>query len=163
MKKKPVDQIKTESAKNTIITQHEKFGKTISVNGCFGSSNIGQMTGFIAREIVKEIPNAFLRCPIALFPEVEGPSQVLYYDDFQVTIDGCKAKCLAKTIEKGGLKVDLSYALDEDFGLEKLKGPDFDEQKMKEIAAIIIEDIKKLNTESQINKELSSVESILKN
>lgn len=162
MKKKPVEQILTESAKKTIITQHEKFGKTISVNGCFGSSNIGQMTGFIAREIVKEIPNAFMRCPLALHPEIEGPSHVLLYDDFQVAIDGCKSKCLAKTLEKDGLKVDLSYALDEDFGLEKLKGPDFDEQKMKEIAAIIIEDIKKLNTESQKNKKFSSVESSLK-
>ena len=38
--KKPVEEIKTDSARNTVINQHKKFGKTISVNGCFGSSNI---------------------------------------------------------------------------------------------------------------------------
>jgi len=147
LKKKSVDEIKTESAKKTITTQHAKFGKTISVNGCFGSSDIGQMTGFIAREIVKRIPNAFMRCPLALYPEVEGPSQVLLHDDFNVVIDGCKDRCLKKTFERAGLKVDLSYALDEDFGLPKNKGPDFDEEKMKEIAEIIIQDIeKKLGT-----------------
>ncbi len=139
--KKPVEEIKTASAKKTIKTQHEKFGITISGNGCFGSSDIGQMTGFIAREIVKRIPNAFMRCPLALYPEVEGPTQVLLHDDFNVVIDGCKDRCLKKTYEKAGLKIHLSYALDEDFGLPKNKGPDFDETKMKEIAEKIIKDI----------------------
>jgi len=37
MKKKPVEEIKMESARNTIIHQHNKFGKTMSVNGCFGN------------------------------------------------------------------------------------------------------------------------------
>ena len=132
-----------DSARNTIIKQHEQFGKTISVNGCFGSSNIGQKAGFIAREIVQKIPNAFMRCPIAAFPEIEGPTQVLLHDDFHVVIDGCKARCLAKSYEKLGLKVDLSYALDEHFSCEKKPGPDFDEEKMKEIAEKIIVDINK--------------------
>jgi len=54
MKKKPIEEIKTESARNTIISQHKKFEKTISVDGCFGSSNVGQKAGFVAREIVKQ-------------------------------------------------------------------------------------------------------------
>lgn len=142
MEKKPVEEIKTESAREVIINQHKKFGKTIGVDTCFGSSNIGQMSGFIAREIVRKIPNAFMRCPLSLFPEVEGPTQVLLYDDHHVVIDGCKARCLAKTYEKAEIKVYLSYALDEDFGCEKKTGPDFDEEKMKEIAEKIIKDIK---------------------
>lgn len=142
MIKKPVEQIKNPDAVNAITNQHEKFGKTIGINGCFGSSNIGQMTGFIARKIVREIPGAFMRCPIALYPEVEGPSQVMLYDDYQVVIDGCKGRCLALTYEKAGLSVDLQYALDEDFSLEKKPGPDFDEQKMNEVADRIIQDIK---------------------
>jgi len=141
MKKKPVEEIKTEPARNTIINQHKKFGKTISLNGCFGSSNIGQKAGFIAREIVKKIPNAFMRCPIAAYPEIEGPTQVLLYDDFHVIIDGCKLRCLAKSYEKLGLKVSLNYALDEHFSCEKKPGPNFDEEKMKEIADKIIKDI----------------------
>lgn len=138
----PVEQIKTIPAKNAIIKLHEKFGKTIGVNTCFGSSNIGQMSGFIAREIVKTIPNAFMRCPIALYPNIEGPTQVILYDDYQVVIDGCKARCLKKTMETAGIKVDLSYAIDEDFGVEKDSTIEFDEKKMKEIAQKIISDIR---------------------
>ncbi len=142
LNKKPVAQIKAESARNTIINQHKKFGKTIGVNGCFGSSNLGQKTGFIAREIVKEIPNAFMRCPLAIYSEVDGPTQVMLYDDYQITIDGCQSKCLKKTLEKAGIKIDLSYALDEHFACEKKPGPDFDKEKMKKIAKKIIKDIK---------------------
>ena len=144
MKKIPVDQIKNPDAVNAITNQHKKFGSTIGINGCFGSSNIGQMTGFITRKIVMEVPGTFMRCPIALYPEVEGPSQVMLYDDYQVVIDGCKARCLALTYEKSGLPVDLHYTLDEDFSLEKKPGPDFDEQKMNEVADHIIQDIRNM-------------------
>lgn len=144
IQRKPIEEIQTESARETIQMQHEKFGKTIAINSCFGSSNIGQMTGFIAIKLVKEIPNAFMRCPIALWPEVEGPTQVLLYDEFQAVIDGCKARCLKKTLEKAGIKVGLCYALDEDFGIEKKPGPDFDEQEMLHVAERIKEDIKAL-------------------
>ena len=140
--KKPVAEIKAEQAKTTIAKQHQQFGKMIGVNGCFGSSNTGQITGFIAREIVKNIPNAFMRCPLALYPEVEGATQVLLYDDYQVVIDGCKERCLKKTLENSGIKVDLSYALDEDFQLVKQPGPDFDEAQIKKISENIIKDIK---------------------
>jgi uncharacterized metal-binding protein len=138
----PVADISSESAKTTVVNQHKKFGKTIGVNSCFGSSNIGQASGFIAREIVKAIPNAFMRCPLALDPQVEGPTQVLLYDDYQVTIDGCNDLCLAKTLENRDIKIDLRYALDDDFGWQKQPGPDFDEEKMQQIAQQIIADIK---------------------
>ncbi|BCL61403.1 hypothetical protein DGMP_20960 [Desulfomarina profundi] len=144
MKKKLISQINNPDAADTITNQHKKFGKTIGVNGCFGSSNIGQMTGFIARKIVSEIPSAFMRCPIGLYPEVEGPSQVMLYDDYQVVIDGCKGKCLGLTCEKAGLSMDLYYTLDDNFSLKKKPGPDFDEQKMNEIADLIIKDIRKM-------------------
>lgn len=140
--KKPIKDIKTDSARDAIINLHNKFGKTIGVNTCFGSSNIGQMSGFIAREIVRAIPNAFMRCPIAIYPEVEGPTQVILYDDYQVVLDGCKAKCLKKNMEKAGVVVDLSYAIDEDFKVEKDSTIDFDEAKMKEISQIIISEIR---------------------
>ena len=145
MDKKPVQEIKMENAKKTILSQHEQFGKTIGVNGCFGSSNLGQMSGFIPRELVRAVPNAFMRCPLALYPEIEGPSQVILYDDYQVVIDGCEARCLKKAFEKAGVKVDLSYALDEDFGLEKKPGPDYDEATMKEVTARILKDMEQLH------------------
>jgi len=150
--RKPVEEIVTEPARKTVKMQHEKFGRTIGINGCFGSSNIGQMTGFISRALVKEIPNAFMRCPLALWPEVEGATQVLLYDDYQVVIDGCSERCLLKTLEKAGVKVDLAYALDEDFGLEKAPGPDFDEQEMLKVAARIKHDIEKLVEQKELRE-----------
>ena len=140
--KKPVEEIKTEPARKAIINLHKKFGKTIGVNTCFGSSNIGQMSGFIAREIVKAIPNAFMRCPIGIYPNVEGPTQVILHDDYQVVIDGCKARCLKKNMEKAGIEIDLSYAIDEDFHVEKDSTIDFDEEKMKQISQRIITEIR---------------------
>ena len=142
--RKPVDEIVTESARKTVRMQNEKFGRTIGLNGCFGSSDLGQMTGFIPRALVKEIPNAFMRCPLALWPEVEGATQVLLHDDYQVVIDGCKERCLLKTLQKAGVEVDLAYALDEDFGLEKAAGPDFDESVMERGAEKIKKDIQEL-------------------
>ena len=75
---------------------------------------------------------------------MEGPTQVLLYDDYQVVIDGCADRCLLKTLQKAGVKVDLAYALDEDFGLDKAAGPDFDEATMNRIADKIKADIQKL-------------------
>jgi len=43
IERKPLEEIKTESARQTIQVQHERFGRTIGVNCCFGSSNIDQM------------------------------------------------------------------------------------------------------------------------
>ena len=142
--RKPVDEIVPDTARKTVKMQHEKFDRTIGINGCFGSSNLGQMTGFIPRTLVREIPNAFMRCPLALWPEVEGATQVLLHDDYQIVIDGCKERCLLKTLEKVGIKVDLAYALDEDFGLEKAPGPDFDEVTMERIAEKIKSDVQEL-------------------
>ena len=142
--RKPVEEIVTEPARKTVRMQHEKFGRTIGLNGCFGSSDLGQMTGFIPRVLVKDIPNAFMRCPLALWPEVEGATQVLLHDDYQVVIDGCKERCLLKTLQKAGVEVDLAYALDEDFGLEKAAGQDFDESVMERVAEKIKKDIQEL-------------------
>ena len=61
IQRKPINEITEEVPRKTIQMQHEKFGKTIGINGCFGSSNLGQMTGFIPRRLVQEIPNAFMR------------------------------------------------------------------------------------------------------
>ncbi len=153
MKKKSIEEIASPSARKAILGGHEKFGKTISVNGCFGSSDLGQMTGFLAREIRNRIPNAFMRCPLAFFPEVEGPSQVLLHDDYNITIDGCSDRCLAKTLQKAGMTVHLSYALDEDFGLEKHPQPaEFDHDTMLKISDRIVADIQLLMTKEEEQK-----------
>ena len=63
-------------------------------------------------------------------------------DDVQVTIDGCGARCTKKSLEKVEIKVDLSYVIEEDFALDKKLGPDFDEEKMMELADHIERDIR---------------------
>ena len=70
---------------------YNKFGKTISVNGCFSSSNIGQMTGFIAREIVKGIPNAFMRYPLALTWRLRVQHKFYSMINYNIVIDECKS------------------------------------------------------------------------
>ena len=146
MEKKPISEIKSPGAVKAIIGAHQKFNTTITVNGCGGSSDLGQMTFFLANYIRDKVPNAFVRCPYALFPEVEGSTQTILYDNIHIAIDGCADRCLAKTFEKAGIKVDLSYALDEDFGLEKHPQPaKFKEEDLIRVGDKIIEDIKKLD------------------
>ena len=150
MKKKPLEEIKTESAIKSIKGGHNKFGETISVNGCNGSSDLGQLTSAAANRIRDLVPNAFVRCPYALYPEIEGPGQTLLHDDYQVVLDGCKERCLAKTLEKAGVKVDLSYAMDEDFGLEKHPQPaKYTEEDLEKVVNKIVSDIKKLQKEKE--------------
>ena len=150
MKKKPLEEIKTESAIKSIKGGHAKFGETISVNGCNGSSDLGQLTSAAANRIRDLVPNAFVRCPYALYPEIEGPGQTLLHDDYQVVLDGCKSRCLAKTLEKAGVKVDLSYAMDEDFGLEKHPQPaKYSEEDLEKVVNKIVSDIKKLQDEEE--------------
>jgi uncharacterized metal-binding protein len=160
MEKKPISEIKSPGAVKTITSAHKKFDKTITINGCGGSSDLGQMTFFLANYIRDRVPNAFVRCPYALYPEVEGASQTILHDDIHIAIDGCKDRCLAKTFEKAGVKVDLSYALDEDFGLEKHPQPaKFKEEDLIRVGDKIIEDIKKHNffKEPKDKEELQKV------
>ena len=145
LEKKEIHEIQAPSAKKVLTKRKEVFEKTISVNGCNGSADLGQLTSAAANAIRDKIPNAFVACPYSLFPEVEGPSQVLLHSDHHVVIDGCKEHCLTKTLENAGLKVDLSYAMDEDFGLEKHGQPaKFREEDLKMVVDKIAEDIEKL-------------------
>ncbi len=142
MEKKKLEDIQTPSAVQEIKTAHEKFGTTISINACFGSSDLGQLSGAASAEIRNRIPHAFMRCPLALFPELEGPSQALIHDDYHVAIDGCSQRCLSKTLEKAGVKVHLSYALDDDFGLERHAQPTpFKDEHFEQVVEKIHQDI----------------------
>ena len=146
MEKKNVKEIIAQSAVKAITNRKAVFDKLISINGCNGSSDLGQLTSAVSNLVRDKVPNAFVGCPYALFPEVEGPSQVLLHSDHHIILDGCKDRCLAKTMEKAGFKVDLSYAMDEDFGLVKHPQPEkFKEEDLIRVADKIIEDIKKLD------------------
>ena len=154
MEKKKIDDIIAKNAVKAITNRKKVFDKLISINGCNGSSDLGQLTTAASNLVRDKVPNAFVGCPYALFPEVEGPSQVLLHSDHHVIIDGCKDRCLTKTMEKAGLKVDLSYALDEDFSLEKHPQPaKFKESDLKAVTDKITEDIKKLDLHRNPGKD----------
>ena len=158
MKKIPVEQVKNPGSRKSIIEGHKKFGETISINGCNGSSDLGQLTSAVANRIRDIVPNAFVRCPYALYPEVEGPSQTLLYDNFQIVLDGCKERCLKKTLEKAGIKVDLAYAMDEDFGFDKHPQPaKFTEEQVEIVVQRILKDIEKLGMRRKEKEKLTEV------
>ncbi len=144
--KKEIHEIETPSAKKVLTKRKQAFEKVISVNGCNGSSDLGQLTSAVANAIRDKVPNAFVACPYSLFPEVEGPSQVLLHSDHHIVIDGCGDRCLTRTLERAGLKVDLSYAMDEDFGFEKHPQPaKFTQEQLDIVVKKITEDINNLD------------------
>ncbi len=142
--KKPVEEIQTPTAKKNIITRRQKFGKYITVNGCNGSSDLGQLTVAVANAIRDRVPNAFVDCPYALFADVEGSSQVILHADYRIVIDGCKSRCLTKALESVGAKVTLSYAMDEDFGFEKHPQPaKYSQEQVEIVVSRVLDDLKK--------------------
>ena len=149
--KKRVEDIKTETAKKNILNRKQKFGKYTTVNGCNGSSNLGQLTVAVANAVRDRVPNAFVDCPYALFGDVEGPANVIHHADNRIVIDGCKSRCLTKALEYVGAKVTLTYAMDEDFGFEKHGQPaKFTEEQLKIVVDRVVEDMKKLNLVSEM-------------
>ncbi len=151
LEKKEIHEIQAPSAKKVLTKRKQIFDKTISVNGCNGSADLGQLTTAAANAIRDKIPNAFVACPYSLFPGVEGPSQVLLHSDHHVVLDGCKEHCLTKTMQKAGLRVDLSYAMDEDFGFEKHGQPaKFTDEQLKIVVDRVVEDMKKLDIVSHM-------------
>ena len=142
--KKPVEEIKTDTARKNIINRRAKFGKYITANGCNGSSNLGQLTVAVANAIRDRVPNAFVDCPFALFSDVEGPAQVILHADYRIVFDGCKSRCLTKALNGIGAKVTLSYAMDEDFGFEKLSQPaKYTDEQVEIVVNKVISDLEK--------------------
>ena len=141
--KKPVEDIQTPTAKKNIIARRQKFGSYITVNGCNGSSDLGQLTVAVANAVRDRVANAFVDCPYALFADVEGPAQVILHADYRVVIDGCKSRCLTKALESLGAEVTLSYAMDEDFGFEKHSQPaKYTQKQVETVVNKILSDLK---------------------
>ncbi len=150
--KKPVENIQTPTAKKNIINRRQKFGRYITVNGCNGSSDLGQLTVAVANAIRDRVANAFVDCPYALFGNVEGPAQVILHADYRLVIDGCKSRCLTKALESLGAEVTLSYAMDEDFGFEKHPQPaTYSQEQVQIVVTRVLEDLGKLGI---VEKEL---------
>ena len=115
----------------------------ISIANCAGRSNIGQMSAEIAKKLDNALPYANINCLPAIFPDLK-PAGKFKEADAIVVIDGCTESCVLKTIENGGFKPALRIAPDEEYGVEKKPGLDYDEEVMNRIADDVIEKVKKL-------------------
>ncbi|MCD6375543.1 MAG: putative zinc-binding protein [Caldisericaceae bacterium] len=115
----------------------------IAIANCSGRSNIGQMSLEIAKRVDKALPYANINCLPAIFPKLK-PAEKFEEADAIVVIDGCKEACVLETIKLGGFEPALRIAPDEDYGVEKTPGLDFDQKVMEEIAADVIEKVKHL-------------------
>lgn len=115
----------------------------ISIANCSGRSNIGQMSLEIAKRLDQALPYANINCLPAIAPDLK-PAMKFKEADAIVVIDGCKEACVLETIKLGGFEPALRIAPDEDYGVEKTPGLDFDQKVMEEIAADVIEKVKGL-------------------
>jgi len=115
----------------------------ISIANCAGRSNIGQMSAEIAKKLDNSLPYANINCLPAIFPGLK-PAGKFKEADAIVVIDGCTESCVLKTIETGDFKPALRIAPDEDYGVEKTPGLDYDQEVMNKIAGDLIEKVKVL-------------------
>ena len=128
----------------------------ISIANCSGRSNIGQMSLEIAKRVDDALPYANINCLPAIFPGLK-PAGKFEEADAIVVIDGCKEACVLETIKLGGFKPALRIAPDEDYGVEKTPGLDYDKETMEKIAADVIEKVKQLAEEIR-RKKLETIE-----
>ena len=129
----------------------------ISIANCAGRSNIGQMSAEIAKKLDKALPYANINCLPAIFPGLK-PAGKFKEADAIVVIDGCTESCVLETVKLGGFKPALRIAPDEDYGVEKTPGLDYDEDTMNKIADDVIEKVKKLYNELLKKKQKISVD-----
>ncbi len=115
----------------------------ISIANCSGRSNIGQMSLEIAKRLDNALPYANINCLPAISPGLK-PAMKFKEADAIVVIDGCKEACVLETIKLGGFEPALRIAPDEDYGIEKIPGLEFDKEVMEKIAEDVIEKVKKL-------------------
>lgn len=115
----------------------------ISIANCSGRSNIGQMSAEIAKKLDNALPYANINCLPAIFPGLK-PAGKFEESDAIVVIDGCKESCVLETVKLGGFKPSLRISPDEDYGVEKTPGLDYDEDTMNKIAEDVIEKVKVL-------------------
>lgn len=115
----------------------------IAIANCSGRSNIGQMSAEISKKLDNALSYARISCLPAIFPQLK-PAGKFEEADAIVVIDGCTESCVLKTIEKGGFKAALRIAPDDDYGVEKTPGIEYDEDVMNRIAEEVIEKVKAL-------------------
>ncbi len=124
----------------------------ISIANCAGRSNIGQMSAEIAKRVDKALPYANINCLPAIFPGLK-PAGKFQEADAIVVIDGCKEACVLETIRLGGFVPALRIAPDEDYGVEKIPGLDYDQETVELLARDVIEKVKKLAQELMEKKK----------
>ncbi len=121
--------------------------KNYAVVGYMGRSNVGQMSARLAIELDRRFPNINIRCLPALSGDSSPAKDKFFEDDGVIVIDGCKLRCISRTLKNYGLgdKIVRHYVLDEDFGIEKTPGLSYEEEVFRKVLDKIIEDLKNLD------------------
>lgn len=110
---------------------------------CFGGSSTGQITGFVARELNKNL-GAGIMCLSGFAPNLKPIMDKLDAQDVIIAIDGCPASCVKKTLEMIGVTPNKYYDLVKDFGIAKEPKIDFSDENMNKVVDKIVNDIKEL-------------------
>ncbi|MCD6453708.1 MAG: putative zinc-binding protein [Candidatus Aminicenantes bacterium] len=120
--------------------------KNYTVVGFIGRSNVGQMSARLAIELDKMFSNVNIRCLPALSGDASPAKDKFFEDDGIIVIDGCKLRCISKTLKNYGLgdKIVRHYVLDEDFQIEKTPGLNYDEDVFNKVLEKIANDLRKL-------------------
>ena len=121
----------------------EKKEIFIAIANCAGRSNTGQMSVEIAKLLDNALPYARISCLPAIYPGLK-PKEKFDEADAIVVIDGCETNCVLETIEKAGYKAAIHIAPDNDYGIEKIPGLNFDKESMEKIAEDVIDKVKVL-------------------
>ena len=114
--------------------------KRYSVVGYIGRSNVGQMSAQMAIDLDRAFESINVRCLPAVSGNASPAQDKFKEDDGIIVINGCKLRCLSKTLGNAGLgdKIVKEYTLDIDFDVDKTPGLDYD----REVYNILLEKIK---------------------
>ncbi len=94
------------------------------------------MTNEVAKELT-ETGVGKMSCLASIGADLSGPIKAAKEGKFIVAIDGCPISCAKKSLERAGIKPDLSFVVTE-LGVKKRPGPKAEHEDVKKIASEIV-------------------------
>lgn len=125
--------------------------KRYSVVGYIGRSNVGQMSAQMAIDLDRAFENINVRCLPAVSGNASPAQNKFTEDDGIIVINGCKLRCLSKTLENAGWgdKIVKEYTLDIDFDVEKTPGLEYDREVYKRLLETIKKELEVLTEKDE--------------
>jgi uncharacterized metal-binding protein len=106
----------------------------VVIAACYGASNTGQLAGAVATELVKENPGYALVCLPAVALDLDVGLNKIKGAKTLVIIEGCPVMCCTKIVQAhGGRQADIRVEMVQDYGVNKVPVPAFDESEKERI------------------------------